>query len=104
MPFYSMDDAQSITIAEPVTGLCPVCGTAGGNCKGDSAYHGVVNVIPKKEHDPRATFRVPRRVYEEKTVNGKTVKKLLYPKGAAITPQEAQRLGFLPNEGRFHIS
>ncbi len=91
-----------ISYAEPVFGKCPVCGTAGGNCKGETGYHGSVNIIAKKENDPRATFRVPRRVYKEVEVNGRKVSQLLYAVGAAITPEEAKRLGFLPDENRLH--
>lgn len=75
---------------------CPVCGNPTGDCVGDSPYHGQANFIPKKKPDPDATFRVPRRVYEEKMIGNKLVKTLVYPVGAAITTKEAQRLGFLP--------
>lgn len=89
---------MDIQFAQPEFGKCPVCGAAGGNCKGEESYHGSINIEPRKKDDPRATFRVPRRVYEEKKVGSKTVRSLLYARGDAITPAEAKRLGFLPSD------
>ena len=79
-------------------GNCAVCGAPGGNCVGETDYHGSINILPKKRKDPRATFRVPHRIYVEETAGSKTVKKLLYAKGDAITPDEAKRLGLIPND------
>ena len=87
-----------VSFAQPEYGRCPVCGEAGNNCKGDSGYHGSINIEPRKKNDPRATFRVPHRVYEEKKVGSKVIKVLLYARGDAITPAEAKRLGFLPGD------
>lgn len=75
---------------------CPICGHPTGDCVGESHYNGQINFLPKVKPDPGATFRVPKRIYEEVEINGKMVKKLLYPIGAAITTEEAQRLGLLP--------
>jgi len=81
-----MSDYQ-IDYVPAEAGPCPVCGEA--NCKGESGYHGAINIEPRKRKDPRATFRVPHRVYEDG--------KLLYAKGESITPAEAKRLGLMPD-------
>lgn len=78
---------------------CPVCGAPGGNCKGDSEYSGgIVFEPPRRSRDPRATFIVPERVYEETQVGSRTVKKLLYAKGERITMFEAKRLNLIPDD------
>jgi len=85
-----------VEILEFTPGPCPVCGEPGGNCRGDSNYHGGIVILPKKKKDPRATFRVPERVYEETQVGSRKVRKLLYSKGDSITIDEAKRLGLVP--------
>jgi hypothetical protein len=92
-----MDDYEVEFVAASA-GPCPVCGAAGGNCRGDSEFHGTINIFPSQRNDPRATFRVPHRIYEEVQVGSRTVKKLLYAKGDRITPAEAKRLGLLPSD------
>lgn len=79
---------------------CPVCKHPTGDCVGDSQYHGRIEFLPKKIDDPRATFSVPRRIYQKKFVNGKKRKVLLYPIGARITFEEAKRIGLLPGKKR----
>ena len=100
MTFYRVPDnssaSHSITFLSADRGPCMVCGAPSGDCKGDAEYHGQINFIPMKPDDPRATFRVPRRIYEEVEVNGRKRMKLLYAQGAAITPEEAKRIGLLP--------
>lgn len=95
-PTPSSSESSNLTILSADRLKCPVCGSAHGDCTGDTKYQGGINFIAKKENDPRATFRVPKRIYEETTVNGRKRRKLLYAKGAAITPEEAKRLGLLP--------
>lgn len=93
MGFYSSSKGYEIVPFDG--GPCAVCGAAGGNCKGDSDFHGAAQFLPPKKDDPLATFTVPERIYIEETVNGRTRKKLLYPEGARIRPEEAQRLGLM---------
>lgn len=98
MTFY--DPADDIEFAENVDGFCPVCGAEGNNCTGGEAsmYDSVVTFVPPKPlNDPLATFIVPERIYEETVVGTRTVRKLLYPAGAKIRPEEAKRLGLLPS-------
>lgn len=93
--FLSQSD-DSISILYADRSPCPVCGNLTGDCKGDSTYHGSIQIAPKPAKDPSATFRVPKRIYTEEVVNGRKIRKLLYPKGAAITAEEAKRLGLIP--------
>jgi hypothetical protein len=93
MPFYSAP--KSVEIAAFDGGPCPVCGAAGGNCKGESDFEGAAQILPPKKDDPFATFTVSERVYAHVTVNGRTRRKLLYPQGARIRPEEAKRLGLM---------
>ena len=81
-------------------GPCPVCGAEGGNCKGESHYRGSITIEPRKRKDPRATFRVPHRIYETVWVGKRKTKKLLYSQGESITPAEAKRLGLLPDKDK----
>jgi len=86
MPDYEVDYLPA------EVGPCLVCGAEGGNCKGDSEHHGTINIEPRSRPDPRATFRVPHRIYEDG--------KLLYAKGQSITPAEAKRLGLMPDTNK----
>lgn len=77
--------------------VCPVCGAINGTCRGNGSTHSAKLIPPKPKDDPSATFTVPERIYETKVgANGRTYKKLIYPKGARIRPQEAKRLGLIP--------
>lgn len=76
-------------------GPCPVCGESGGNCKGESEFAGSIQIAPPVKDDPFATFTVPERIYIEEESGSKTVKRLLYPQGARIRPEEAKRLGLM---------
>ncbi len=95
MSFFGSQQGN-VTILRADRQNCPVCGGKYGDCTGESRYHGAMTFIPKKLDDPRATFTIPKRTYETVEVNGKQVRKLLYAKGARVTPEEAQRLGFMP--------
>jgi hypothetical protein len=86
----------NVTVLKADRQDCPVCGGKHGDCVGDSKYFGGINFIPKRPDDPTATFIVPKRIYHEVDINGKKVRRLLYAKGARVTPAEAQRLGLLP--------
>ena len=101
MSFYeSAPDDYEIANFEP--GRCPVCGADGSNCKSEHEDKYLEKGIlfspqaPKGE-DPLATFIVPERIYESNMVGSREVKRLLYPKGARIRPEEAKRLGLLPS-------
>lgn len=96
MAFLSPGRGGNVEVLHADRKDCPVCGTRHGDCTGDSRYMGAINFIPKKLDDPRATFSVPKRIYENVELNGKTVRRLLYPVGARITPEEAKRLGLMP--------
>lgn len=97
MGFYQGSESPAtVTILSADRQNCPVCGGKNGDCVGDSRYSGSMTFVPKRPDDPRATFSVPKRIYENVDVNGKSVRRLLYPVGARITPEEAQRLGLLP--------
>lgn len=75
---------------------CPVCGAEHTSCTGTTSYDGVIMFAqPKPVNDPAATFIVPERIFETKTVGKRTVKTLVYSKGAKIRPEEARRLGLL---------
>lgn len=96
MGFYSSGD--NIEVAKFEEGPCPVCGSSDNTCKGKHGGKGKIQFIsPRSLDDPLATFTVPERIYEETQVGSRTVKKLLYPKGAKIRPEEAKRLGLLPS-------
>lgn len=75
---------------------CPVCSESSGDCVGDSHYSGRMTFIEQVPDDPRATFRVPKRIYDVVEINGRKQRKLIYPMGTSITPEEAKRLGLLP--------
>lgn len=93
MAFFS--SKKGVEIVPFDGGPCPVCGTSGGNCKGDSNFGGSIQIQPAKKDDPLATFIVPRRIYAHELVNGKKRSRLLYAEGARIRPEEAKRLGLL---------
>jgi hypothetical protein len=95
MSFY--EESQSYEILSHDGGPCIVCGTSGGNCRGEINSVDQIRFVPKAlANDPFATFIVPERIYEEYFDGSKVVKKLIYPKGARIRPDEARRLGLLP--------
>ena len=101
MVFYrGEEDDYEIADFEP--GRCPVCGVEGSNCKSEHEQEYLNKSIlfapqSPREEDPLATFIVPERVYQTSIVGSREVKRLLYPKGARIRPEEAKRLGFLPS-------
>jgi hypothetical protein len=90
-------DDYEIKYTEAQFGNCPVCGEPGGNCVGETKYNGSIIFEPPKKSDPRATFVVPERVYEEVMMGNRATQRLLYSRGDRITPHEAKRLGFLPS-------
>ena len=93
MSFYD-EIGDDIEFAENVN-VCPVCGTAGGNCRGEET-HDMIQFLPKTpEYDPYATWILDRDIYEETQVGTRKVTKLVYKKGTRITPEEAQRLGLI---------
>lgn len=91
-----MSDFSSLPIYYAPSDLpnCIVCGAANGTCTGESGFDHMI-VLDKEKPDPRATFIVPERVFEETQVGSRLIRKLLYPKGARITPEEAYRCGFI---------
>lgn len=91
-----MQTDYQITFLEAEAGPCPVCGEPNGNCRGESTYSGSVTFEPPTRENPGATFTVANRVYEEVKEHGRVVKRLLYPIGARITPDEAKRLELMP--------
>jgi hypothetical protein len=95
MSFF--EEYEPYEIVSNDSGYCIVCGMPGGNCKGEANSADQIRFIPNKSlNDPLATFSVPERIYEESYDGSKKVKKLLYPKGAKIRPDEARRLGLIP--------
>lgn len=76
-------------------GDCPVCGAEHFTCKGENEFSGTISMFESKKDDPLATFIVKDRVYETYTENGRTYRKLKYPKGARIRPEEARSMGLL---------
>jgi len=74
---------------------CPICGAAGSNCAGEFDADTIVFVPTQPVNDPLATFTVAERIFSEEKVGSRTVRKLLYAKGARIRPEEARRLGLL---------
>lgn len=87
---------MQVQVLETTYGPCPVCGTAGGNCRGDSSFSGVAHIQPPRKNDPNATFTVAERIFTEEYVGSRKVRRLLHAKGDRITPEEAKQLGLIP--------
>jgi len=92
MSFYE-DVGDEIEFAENVD-VCLVCGTSGGNCKGSSDEHDMIQFLPEApDYDPYATWTLDRDIYEETQVGTRKVTKLKYKKGTRIRPEVAKELG-----------
>lgn len=77
--------------------ICPVCGELDATCVGEYPFSGGILFDDEPPRDnPAATFIVPRRIWVEEQVGTRSVKRLKYPVGARITPEEARSLGLLP--------
>lgn len=95
MSFFN--EAQSYELVSADGESCIVCGARGTNCVGESHSSDQIRFIPNVPvDDPFATFTVPERIYVEETKGKRTVRTLLYPKGARIRPEVAKKLGLMP--------
>ena len=94
MSFYPEPTDTEVSSLED--GPCPVCGAPNRTCAGPDCAM-VVAFTPSQPHDdPLAPFFVRNSIYPEFQLGICLVKKLLYPKGALIRPEEAKRLGLIP--------
>lgn len=92
-------DLSTVTFVE-AEDECIVCGELYCACRGDGTYDVGFNFEPAKPiDDPAATFVVKNRVYVKRWINGTETKTLLHGVGSRIRPDEAKRLGLIPNDG-----
>ncbi len=95
-PIFQAAPDRDITFQQTdFLGDCPVCGSPGGHCTGDSTFDHMVTFETRKPPGPDATFIVDQRIFAEQQQGSRTVRKLLYAVGDRITPEEAKRVGLI---------